>query len=106
VQHLAADCLVQVEGARSCVWHAAWAVDAADVEEATLAAHTAKAYTSRAARDVVEATIQMFGGVAITWEYLSHVRARRMLTDRRLLGDEGVHYAAIAATRIDAAKVA
>ena len=42
----------------------------------TLAARTAKAYASRAGREVVEATVQMFGGVAITWEYLSHVRAR------------------------------
>ena len=105
VQHLAADCLVQIEGARSCLWHAAWAVDDADGDEATLAAHTAKAYASRAGRDVVEATIQMFGGVAITWEYLSHVRARRVWTDRRVLGDENVHWAAIAATRLATATV-
>jgi alkylation response protein AidB-like acyl-CoA dehydrogenase len=103
VQHLAADAHVQVEGARSCVWYAAWAVDAADAREAKLAAHTAKAYASRAGRDVVESTIQMFGGVAITWEFLSHVRARRAWTDRRVLGDEVVHYAAIAAARLEAA---
>ena len=103
VQHLAADALVQIEGARSCVWYSAWAVDAADPREAALAAHTAKAYTSRAGREVVESTIQMFGGVAITWEYLSHVRARRAWTDRRVLGDEVVHYAAIAATQLESA---
>jgi len=103
VQHLAADALVQIEGARSCVWYSAWAVDAADPREAMLAAHTAKAYASRAGREVVESTIQMFGGVAITWEYLSHVRARRAWTDRRVLGDEVVHYAAIAAAQIESA---
>ena len=103
VQHLAADALVQLEGARSCLWYAAWAVDAADPREAMLAAHTAKAYASRAGREVVESTIQMFGGVAITWEYLSHVRARRAWTDRRVLGDEVVHYAAIAAAQLQAA---
>lgn len=103
VQHLAADCLVQIEGARSCLWHAAWAVDEADIDEARLAAHTAKAYASRAGRDVVEMTIQMFGGVAITWEYLSHVRARRVWTDRRVLGDEVAHYSTIAASRLEAA---
>jgi alkylation response protein AidB-like acyl-CoA dehydrogenase len=106
VQHLAADCLVQVEGARSCVWYAAWAIDGAEAAERRIAAHTAKAYASRAAREVVEATIQMFGGVAITWEYLSHARARRMWTDRRVLGDERTHYAAIAAARLAAAKAA
>jgi len=103
VQHLAADCLVQLEGARSCVWHAAWAVDAADVDDAVLAARTAKAYASRAGREVVEATIQMFGGVAITWEYLAHVRIRRALVDRQVFGDETVHYAAIAESRLAAA---
>jgi alkylation response protein AidB-like acyl-CoA dehydrogenase len=106
VQHLAADALVLVEGARSCLWYAAWAVDAAEAKEADLAARTAKAYASRAGREVVEATIQMFGGVAITWEYLSHVRARRMWTDRRVLGDEVVHYAAIAAAQLEAAGAA
>jgi len=106
VQHLAADALVLVEGARSCLWYAAWAVDAAEPREAELAARTAKAYASRAGRDVVESTIQMFGGVAITWEYVSHVRARRTWTDRRVLGDEGVQYAAIAAAQLEAATAA
>ena len=76
-------------------------VDGAQAQR--LAAHTAKAYASRAGRDVVEMTIQMFGGVAITWEYLSHVRARRVWTDRRILGDEVVHYSAVTVARLEAA---
>ena len=68
VQHLAADALVQIEGARSCCWYAAWAVDRLEPDEALLAAHVAKAYASRAGLAVVEATVQMFGGIAITWE--------------------------------------
>jgi alkylation response protein AidB-like acyl-CoA dehydrogenase len=100
VQHLAADALVQVEGARSCVWHAAWAVDHCDPTAALLAARAAKAFASKAGRQVVETAVQLFGGIAITWEHLSHVRLRRALVDRQLLGDENVHYEQIAAIRL------
>ena len=100
IQHLLADALVQVEGARSCLWHAAWAIDHLPVDEARLAAMTAKAYASAAGREVIEASAQVFGGIAITWEHVAHLRLRRMLLDRRLLGDESVHYEAIAAARL------
>ncbi len=100
VAHLLADALVQVEGARSCLWHAAWAIDHLPVDEARLAAMTAKAYASAAGREVVETTVQVFGGIAITWEHVSHLRLRRTLLDRRLFGDEAVHYEAIAALRL------
>lgn len=100
VQHLAAEALVQVEGARSCCWYAAWAVDRRGPEEALLAARTAKAYSASAGIAVVEATVQLFGGVAITWEQLSHVRLRRALLDRQAWGDETVQYTEISATRL------
>lgn len=100
VAHLLADALVRVEGARSCLWHAAWAIDHLPVDEARLAARTAKAYASAAGREVVETTVQVFGGIAITWEHVSHLRLRRTLLDRRLFGDEAVHYEAIAAMRL------
>lgn len=100
VGHLLADALVQVEGARSCLWHAAWAIDHLSTEEACLAAMAAKAYASAAGREVVETTVQVFGGIAITWEHVSHLRLRRTLLDRRLFGDEAVHYQAIGALRL------
>jgi alkylation response protein AidB-like acyl-CoA dehydrogenase len=100
VGHLLADALVRVEGARSCLWHAAWAIDHLPVDEARLAAMTAKAYASAAGRDVVETSVQIFGGIAITWEHVSHLRLRRTLLNRRLFGDESCHYEAIAAMRL------
>jgi alkylation response protein AidB-like acyl-CoA dehydrogenase len=100
VQHLAADALVQLEGARSCCWYAAWAVDHLDADSAQLAAHVANAYASRAGLEVVEATVQMFGGIAITWEQTSHLRLRRALFDRRVGGDEAVQHAEVAALRL------
>ncbi|MCV7007404.1 acyl-CoA dehydrogenase [Mycobacterium gordonae] len=106
IQHLLADALVRVEGARSCLWHAAWAIDRLPFDEARLAAVAAKAYASAAGRDVVETSVQVFGGIAITWEHVSHLRLRRMLMDRRLFGDESVHYEAIAAMRLADRKLA
>jgi alkylation response protein AidB-like acyl-CoA dehydrogenase len=100
VQHLAADALVQLEGARSCCWYAAWAVDHLDPDRALLAAHVANGYASRAGLEVVETTVQMFGGIAITWEQTSHLRLRRALFDRQVGGDEAVQHAQIAELRL------
>ena len=100
VQHLAADALVQLEGARSCCWYAAWGVDRLEITAGLLAAHVANGYASRAGLSVVEATVQMFGGIAITWEQASHLRLRRALFDRQVGGDESVQYAEVARLRL------
>lgn len=102
VQHLAADAKVLLEGARSAMWHAAWAADELPAHEALLAARQAKSYASRVGREVVELQTQLLGGIAITWEERAHVRVRRVLLDRVTLGDEFAHEDAIAATRLEA----
>jgi hypothetical protein len=102
MQHLLADAAVAVEGARSCVWYAAWAADHLDAEAGLLAARTAKAYCSAAGPRVVEASVQVFGGMAITWEHPSHLRLRRVHLDRQCLGAEDVHHIAIATSRLAA----
>jgi alkylation response protein AidB-like acyl-CoA dehydrogenase len=96
VQHLAADAAVLLEGSRSSMWHAAWAADALDPAPALLAARQAKAYCSRAARQVVEISVQLHGGIAITWEHLAHVRQRRALFLAASFGDERAQLRAIA----------
>ena len=100
VQHLAADAAVLLEGSRSSMWHAAWAVDALSPSDALLAARQAKAYCSRAARQVVEISVQLHGGIAITWEHLAHVRVRRALFLAASFGDERAHLQAIADARL------
>ncbi|TRW76766.1 acyl-CoA dehydrogenase [Mycolicibacterium sp. 018/SC-01/001] len=103
IAHLLADAHVRVEGARSCLWHAAWAVDHLPddkTDSVMLAARTAKAVAAAAGRDVIETSTQVFGGMAITWDHLAHLRLRRMLTDRQLFGDENLHYDAIASARL------
>ncbi|MEO5838522.1 MAG: acyl-CoA dehydrogenase family protein [Acidimicrobiales bacterium] len=104
VQHLAADAAVLLEGSRSSMWHAAWAVDALPSIDARLAARQAKTYCSRAARQVVEISVQLHGGIAITWEHLAHVRVRRALFLAVSFGDEGTHLQAIADARLGEAR--
>jgi alkylation response protein AidB-like acyl-CoA dehydrogenase len=96
VQQLAAEHHVLVEAARSCMWHAAWAVDALAPDAAHRAASVAKAYCSEIARPVAEAAVQIWGGLGMTWECVAHLYLRRALLDRRVLGDEDHHLSMIA----------
>jgi alkylation response protein AidB-like acyl-CoA dehydrogenase len=96
VQHLAAEALVSLEGARGCSAYAAWSIDALPAREALAAASTAKAYASEHAREVCETSIQMHGGIGMTWEAMPHVHLRRALLGRLTLGDEQTHYAWLA----------
>jgi alkylation response protein AidB-like acyl-CoA dehydrogenase len=99
VQHMAAEAHVSTEAARGLAWYASWAVDELDVGEALLGARTAKAYCSEHAQSVVETSMQMHGGVAFTWEYMTHVLVRRALLGRQTLGDEHAQLDAIAEQR-------
>jgi alkylation response protein AidB-like acyl-CoA dehydrogenase len=99
LQHIAAEALVSVEGARGCAWHAAWAAEALGPDEALLAARAAKAYTSERARDVCETGIQLHGGIGMTWESPCHVFLRRALLGREVFGDEHVQLRAISEAR-------
>ena len=47
----------------------------------------AKAYGASAAVEVVENAVQVFGGVAITWEFPAHRHLRRVLLDAEVLGN-------------------
>jgi alkylation response protein AidB-like acyl-CoA dehydrogenase len=89
VQHLLADAHVAAEGSRSVALYAAWAVDALDPADAVAAGSVAKAYCSRAARDVCEAAIQVHGGIGNTWDCLAHVYLRRALLSTDLFGGVG-----------------
>ena len=89
VQHMLADAAVVTEGSRSVMLHAAWAVDALPADDALAAAAAAKAYCSRAARDVCETSIQVHGGIGNTWECLAHIYLRRALASSDAFGGVG-----------------
>ncbi|NKQ56716.1 hypothetical protein HFP15_27965 [Amycolatopsis sp. K13G38] len=84
IQHILARAFTEVEAMRSTLTHAARAIDTGeDPHTATL---VAKAYASEAAVSVVEAAIQVFGGVAITWEFPAHLHLRRVVADAAVFG--------------------
>jgi alkylation response protein AidB-like acyl-CoA dehydrogenase len=97
VQHLLADALVAMEGARSIALHAAWAVDALPPHDALAAAAQAKAWCARAARSVCETSIQVHGGIGNTWECLAHVHLRRAFLSIDLFGGVGPSLARVLA---------
>jgi Acyl-CoA dehydrogenase, C-terminal domain len=86
VAHPLAEGLALIEGSVSVLRHAAWAVDALPPDRAVRAAHIAKIYCARAARDICETAVQVHGGIGNTWECLAHVYLRRVLASAELFG--------------------
>jgi alkylation response protein AidB-like acyl-CoA dehydrogenase len=86
VQHLCADMLVDVETSRSITYGAAWTVANRSLPEAERIAAAAKSWCSRSAVRVCETSIQVFGGIGVTWEHPAHLRLR---TARQFAGALG-----------------
>jgi alkylation response protein AidB-like acyl-CoA dehydrogenase len=90
VKHRCADMLVDVEGMRSAVYHAAWALGVDD-DEASIAACTAKVWCSDAALRVAESALQVHGGIGFTWESDVHLYLKRIQLDSGAFGDARHH---------------
>ncbi|MCZ2496803.1 pimeloyl-CoA dehydrogenase small subunit [Xylophilus sp. Kf1] len=93
LQHRMADLLLEVEQARSAVINAAAAIDQEDrlPRERTLSA--TKYSIGRIGTLVAEESIQMHGGIGMTWELpLAHYAKRLVMIDHQL-GDEDHHLA-------------
>jgi alkylation response protein AidB-like acyl-CoA dehydrogenase len=87
VQHLGAGAFVLVEAIRSSLLFATRGLDGPAGGSAIRDALVAKSFASDAAVQVAEAAVQMFGGVAITWEFPAHRYLRRALADREIFGN-------------------
>jgi alkylation response protein AidB-like acyl-CoA dehydrogenase len=92
LQHRMADLLLEIEQARSAVINAAAALDAPRGErERALSA--AKYTIGRIGARVAEESIQLHGGIGMTWELpLAHYAKRLVMIDHQL-GDEDHHLA-------------
>lgn len=90
LQHVIADAHVERETAWSTVLHAAGALDERTADSLEAAA-VAKAHASAAMRTVVEAALQVLGGIAFTWEHDVHLLQRRVLDCERRFGD-AIHH--------------
>jgi alkylation response protein AidB-like acyl-CoA dehydrogenase len=95
IKHRCADMLVDVEGMRSAAYYAGWAI-AAGAPDASLAASTAKAWASDAARRVMSSALQVHGGIGFTWEHDLHLYLKRAQLDGVTFGDAAYHRERIA----------
>ncbi|WP_028228174.1 acyl-CoA dehydrogenase family protein [Paraburkholderia ferrariae] len=92
LQHRMADLLLEIEQARSAVINAAAAIDAPR-HERERALSAAKYTIGRIGARVAEESIQLHGGIGMTWELpLSHYAKRLVMIDHQL-GDEDHHLA-------------
>ena len=102
LKHRMADLLVLVEMSRSASWGAtsaaaAYVAEPTDERAATLRlrAATAQAYCSEAALTVAGETIQLHGGIGITWEHDAHLVLKRAHALAELFGSARQHRASL-----------
>ena len=88
LQHRMIDLQIEIEQARSITIRAA---DALDTPAAPRAIAMAKNLIGRAARLVAEETIQLQGGIGVTWEYPGAHYAKRLVMIDHQLGDTDYH---------------
>jgi alkylation response protein AidB-like acyl-CoA dehydrogenase len=99
VSHACAQMLLEVEGARSVVYWAAWALDH-EPETTPLATACAKTYAADAGRRVPRAALQVHGGIGFTWEHDLHFFLKRGEANAHLYGDGAAHRERIAALNL------
>jgi alkylation response protein AidB-like acyl-CoA dehydrogenase len=94
LKHRMADLLVLVEMSRSASWAASYAL-ATDAPNAQQLAHVAKSYCSDALSRVAAETVQLHGGIAITWEHDAQLVFKRAHALSQLFGAPHAHRALI-----------
>jgi alkylation response protein AidB-like acyl-CoA dehydrogenase len=94
LKHRMADMLVLVEMCRSASWAASYALSI-DAENAEQLAHIAKSYCSDALNQVAAETVQLHGGIAITWEHDAQLVFKRAHALAQLFGQAHRHRALI-----------
>jgi alkylation response protein AidB-like acyl-CoA dehydrogenase len=94
LKHRMADMLVLVEMSRSASWAASYAVSRStdDAEELT---HVAKSYCGDALMHIAAETVQLHGGIAITWEHDAHLVFKRAHALGHLYGAAREHRARV-----------
>jgi alkylation response protein AidB-like acyl-CoA dehydrogenase len=100
VSHACAQMLLEVEGARSAVLWAAWALDH-EPETAARAANVAKAYASDCGARVTASALQVHGGIGFTWEHDLHFFLKRAQANAHAYGDARWHRDELAAALFD-----
>jgi hypothetical protein len=93
LQHRMADVLIEIEQARSAVINAAAAIDGADRVARERALSAAKYSIGHIGAQVAQESIQLHGGIGMTWELpMAHCAKRLVMIDHQF-GDEDHHLA-------------
>jgi alkylation response protein AidB-like acyl-CoA dehydrogenase len=90
VSHRCAQMLLEVEGARSLMLWAGWALDH-DPPTGARAASMAKAYAGDAGFRVAASALQVHGGIGFTWEHDLHFFLKRAKANAHAFGDARWH---------------
>jgi len=90
IQHKCANMAVEVEGATSITYYAAWAVSEND-PGIPLAASMAKAWCSDVYKHVAADGIQIHGGIGFTWDHDMHLYFKRAKASEVAFGDGDYH---------------
>jgi alkylation response protein AidB-like acyl-CoA dehydrogenase len=94
LKHRMADLLVLVEMSRSASWAASYALST-NARNAEQLAHVAKSYCSDALSKIAAETVQLHGGIAITWEHDAQLVFKRAHALSQLFGAPHTHRALI-----------
>ena len=94
LKHRMADMLVLVEMSRSASWAASYAVSTHAPNAAQLT-HVAKSYCCDALSRIAAETVQLHGGIAITWEHDAQLVFKRAHALSQLYGAPHAHRALI-----------
>lgn len=95
IKHRCADMLVDVESARSVVYHGLWTA-AHNAEQFPIGASLARAVCSDAYMRSAAHNIQIHGGIGFTWEHPAHLYLKRAKSSQLLFGSPTAHRARLA----------
>jgi alkylation response protein AidB-like acyl-CoA dehydrogenase len=89
VKHPLVNAMIEIDRARSLLYHAACCIDTGD-PDAEVAARMAKSAASDAGAFISDRSVQLHGGIGFTWECDVHLFFKRSLHNQMLYGD-GAH---------------
>jgi alkylation response protein AidB-like acyl-CoA dehydrogenase len=85
VKHPLVNAMIEIDRARSLLYHAACCIDTGDGAE--VAARMAKSAASDAGAFIADRSVQLHGGIGFTWECDVHLFFKRSMHNQMLYGD-------------------
>lgn len=90
IQHKLADMALEVEGATSIMYYAAWAISEND-PEIPMAVSMAKAWCGETYKHATYDGVQIHGGIGFTWDHDMHLYFKRAKASEVVYGDGDYH---------------